>query len=286
MRSSMKDAIFVPRRWVVHQIVGWHSLVDKIKPLKVLIAEDEDSFRMVLQRVILANKDYDFEACANGDEVIELLKEKHFDVIILDHMMPGRSGLNILQWMHEQKMETPVIMLTGAGSENIAVEAMKLGAYDYIRKEHFEKEHLPHIINSAHERHLFRKERELRARVPDFNSESINAFRLLSQCVQSTQDLLKNTFTSANTIIESRHHELSAALPREDAEALKLTLTRMRQQYEVLALCTDLFVELTNVMTKTTAAASEPARHEEELRRILRRLDEISQRREPRSHPL
>ena len=66
-----------------------------------MIAEDEDSFRMVLQRVLLANEVYEFEACASGDEVLELLNDKRYDVIILDHKMPGRSGLNILQWMHE-----------------------------------------------------------------------------------------------------------------------------------------------------------------------------------------
>jgi DNA-binding response OmpR family regulator len=256
--------------------------MEKPKPIKVLIAEDEDSFRMVLQRVILSNKEYEFEACASGDEVLELLKEKQFDVIILDHMMPGRSGLNILQWMLEQKLDTPVIMLTGAGSENIAVEAMKLGAYDYIRKETFEKEHLPHIINSAHERYLFRKERELRQSTPEVQGKSIDAFRLLSQCVQTTQDVLKSSFNATDREIESRAQELLAVLPREQAEALKLTMSRIRQQYDVLSLCTELFADLTNVMSDQSAFPSQSVKREEELKQILQRLEEYSQRRGPR----
>ncbi len=250
--------------------------MDQVKPIRVLIAEDEDSFRMVLQRVILSNKEYEFQACASGDEVIELLKEKHFDVIILDHMMPGRSGLNILQWMLEQKMDTPVIMLTGAGSENIAVEAMKLGAYDYIRKEHFEKEHLPHIINSAHERYLFRKEREQRQASPAVQGESINAFRLLSQCVRSMQEVLGKSFSNAGGDVQSRTAEFWAALPRDDAEALKLFTTRLRQQYDVLSVCTQLFADLTNVMARTSTASSELVQREEELKQILLRLDNIA----------
>jgi response regulator RpfG family c-di-GMP phosphodiesterase len=74
--------------------------------------------------------------------------------------MTGMSCLNVLQWMHEQKLEVPTIMLTGAGSENIAVEAMKLGAYDYVRKDHFDREHFPLLVHSVYERFLFKKERE------------------------------------------------------------------------------------------------------------------------------
>ncbi|MBU1297887.1 MAG: hypothetical protein KKF20_07320 [Bacteroidetes bacterium] len=62
--------------------------------------------------------------------------------------------------MYEQKNETPVLMLTAAGTENIAVEAMKFGAYDYIRKEQLQFEVLPILINGVYQQFLFRKEKE------------------------------------------------------------------------------------------------------------------------------
>lgn len=144
--------------------------MDTHKPIKVLIAEDEDTFSLVLQRILAADKGFDSRVYGFGDKVIEALQEQQFDVVILDYKLPERSGLSILQWMVDRKMDIPVIILTGAGSENVAVEAMKLGAYDYIPKEHFDKEHLAHIIISAHERHVSRTERALRGRAaPETN---------------------------------------------------------------------------------------------------------------------
>ncbi len=252
--------------------------MNDFKPIRVLIAEDEDTFRMVLQRVLLSNPIYEFEACASGDEVLELLKIKHFDVIILDHMMPGRSGLNILQWMHEQKMETPVIMLTGAGSENIAVEAMKLGAYDYIRKESFEKEHLPHIINSTHERYLFRKERDLRQRVAEERQRSTDTFELLRSCVRSFEELMNTSLTTTSQEIESREKEVLRGVSGKQAELVSLTFSRLRQQYELIALCTKSLVDLSNVMCDRLNAAADIDKMEAALKIILERIEEQSQR--------
>ena len=252
--------------------------MDNPQPLRILIAEDEDSFRMVLQRVILTNEEYEFEACADGNEVLEVLKDKRYDVIILDYQMPGRSGLNILQWMHEQKMDTPVIMLTGAGSENIAVEAMKLGAYDYIRKEVFEKEHLPHIINSAHERYLFRKERELRQQVTDERQRSKETFGLIQSCVRSFEELMNTSLATTNIEIDSREKELSANLSKEQAEVLSLAFSRIRQQYEVIALCTKSLVDLSKVMFDRLTAAEDTKKREEELQKVLHRIEEQNQR--------
>ncbi len=252
--------------------------MEKSEPIKVLIAEDEDSFRMVLQRVLLSNEIYEFEACASGDEVLELLNDKHYDVIILDHKMPGRSGLNILQWMHEQKMDTPVIMLTGAGSENIAVEAMKLGAYDYIRKEIFEKEHLPHVINSAHERYLFRKERELRQSVVEERKRSTETFELLLSCVRSFEELMNTSLATTNIEIESREKELLTNLPKEQAELLSLTFSRIRQQYETVGLCAKSLVDLAKVMYERLMLAVDTEKREQELKHILHRIEEQSRR--------
>ncbi len=255
--------------------------MDRPQPIRVLIAEDEDTFRMVLQRVILSKADYEFEACASGDEVLELLKEKKYDVIILDHRMPGRSGLNILQWMHEQKMDTPVIMLTGAGSENIAVEAMKLGAYDYIRKEMFEKEHLPYIINSAHERYLFRKEREVRETVAEERRRSGTQFDLLLSCVRSFEELMNTSLATASIEIDSREKELLTEMPQAQRDLLSAAFSRIRQQYDVIALCTKSLIDLSKLMYDRLTTGEDGDKRENELRQILRRIDQYSQRSKP-----
>lgn len=241
-------------------------------PLKVLIAEDEDTFRMVLQRVILSNKNYEFEACASGDEVIERLREKHYDVIILDHKMPGRSGLNILQWMLEQKVDIPVIMLTGAGSENIAVEAMKLGAYDYIRKEQFEKEHLPQIINSAHERHMFRKERALRERILSDQSKSTQTFELISRCIHSFEELMNSSLVATRGELDTQEKEIVDILPAQSAKSVSESFSRIRHQHEMVEFCTKLLVELSRLMFERLTATVTNDQQQKELRQLLERI--------------
>jgi len=108
--------------------------------------------------------------------------------------MPGKTGLNVLQWLHEQKLDLPVIMLTGAGSENITVEAMKLGAYDYIRKDQFDIEHFPIVVNGVYERFLFKKEhRELDARERQRNLASLE---LLKNSISSFSQIASTALTT------------------------------------------------------------------------------------------
>lgn len=128
--------------------------------LRILLVDDEEPLRNILRKYLESTDKFECTECESGEDAVGLLNRLQFDVIILDYKMQGISGLNVLQMMCEQKNETPVLMLTAAGSENIAVEAMKLGAYDYIRKDQLDLEHLPIIINGIYERYLFRKERE------------------------------------------------------------------------------------------------------------------------------
>ena len=161
------------------------GIMDMHTPIKVLIAEDEDTFSLVLGRILALDKGFDSHVYEFGDKVIEALQAQRFDVIILDYKLPERSGLSILQWMADHKIDTPVIILTGAGSENVAVEAMKLGAYDYIPKEHFDKDHLVHIVNAAHERYVLRKERAVHERAAGDQSKVGGILEQLSQRLRS-----------------------------------------------------------------------------------------------------
>src|SRR3989337_2145300 len=112
----------------------------------ILLVDDDDSFRMAIRQVLSSTGKYKVKTCDSGETAIEMLKGERFDIVIRDYKMVGMSGLNVLQWMHEQKIETPVVMMTAAGSEMVAVEAMKLGAYDYVRKEHVEIDHIEILI--------------------------------------------------------------------------------------------------------------------------------------------
>ena len=70
-----------------------------------------------------------------GDQALQALKEEKFDIILLDHKLPMKSGIEIFREALALGIETPVIFLTGSGNERVAVEAIKLGAYDYLVKD-------------------------------------------------------------------------------------------------------------------------------------------------------
>jgi DNA-binding response OmpR family regulator len=188
------------------------------KKIRVLLADDEESFLGVVAAVLELTNRFQVYACNAGDEAVEELKRSEYDVIILDYRMPGMSGLNVLQWMHEQKLEIPTIMLTGAGSENIAVEAMKLGAYDYVRKDHFDREHFPLLVHSVYERFLFKKERE--------RQESTS--RELEKQLHSLESL-KNSLAAMTRIAESTLQRISL-LSREGERLLEHTRFETRDE--------------------------------------------------------
>ena len=151
------------------------------RPLHVLITEDEESFADVLAMELKETGNYEVTTAYSGIDGIEQLKsDKNIDIVLLDFNLGDITGLQVLQWINEQKMETPVIMMTAAGTEEVAVEAMKLGAYDYVRKEHLELNHFPILLHGVYERYLFRKDkqaREIEQREKDKMEAAIQMFQ-------------------------------------------------------------------------------------------------------------
>lgn len=101
---------------------------------KVLYVEDDAGLARLIQKK-LERENYNVEIANNGDMGLQRLQEKIYDIIIVDYNLPVYNGLEIIRKSRELEIETPIIMLTGAGNEAIAVEAMKLGASDYIVKD-------------------------------------------------------------------------------------------------------------------------------------------------------
>jgi len=99
---------------------------------RILIIDDEQSIRRTL-REILEYEKYQVEDVENGMDAIQLVKEQEFDVILCDIKMSGMDGIETLEAI-KQLTECPVIMISGHGTIETAVEAIKKGAYDYIAK--------------------------------------------------------------------------------------------------------------------------------------------------------
>ncbi|MEJ7593120.1 MAG: sigma-54 dependent transcriptional regulator [Planctomycetaceae bacterium] len=130
--------------------------------MNLLVVEDDPDFRETCTRW-MTRKGHRVEAAANGHEALEVCDRKVFDVAIVDMNMPGLSGLELLERMKSTQIETEVIILTGQGTIESAVNAMKLGASDYLTKP-FPLDELEQRCMMSWERARLNKEnRQLRA---------------------------------------------------------------------------------------------------------------------------
>ncbi len=100
---------------------------------RILLVEDRDSLRRLLARA-LADEGYEVASAATGGDAVRLLGERQFDLVLTDLKLPDRSGLEVLAASRQAQPRVPVVVLTGYGSVGAAVEAMKLGAYDFLEK--------------------------------------------------------------------------------------------------------------------------------------------------------
>ena len=102
---------------------------------KILIIEDEEPIRRVLVRILSEeSEDYQISEEEDGNLGLNRLLKEEFDLVLCDIKMPKRDGIEVLQKSREKEIFVPFILLTGHGNVAIAVEAMKLGAYDFILK--------------------------------------------------------------------------------------------------------------------------------------------------------
>jgi two-component system response regulator AtoC len=114
---------------------------------QVLVVDDEANLRKVLVAQ-LARDGYEVHAVEDGQAAQEFLGEHHIDLLITDLRMPRVDGMELLRWALADDPERPVVMITAHGTVDTAVEALKLGAFDYITKP-FDKDELRRIVAKA-----------------------------------------------------------------------------------------------------------------------------------------
>jgi DNA-binding NtrC family response regulator len=125
---------------------------------RILIVEDEVNIRSALQ-TILEKLGHQVRSAATGEDALTLLREGGYDLAITDLKMPGMDGVELLRRIKEAWPRTEVVVMTAYGSVETAVEAMRLGAYDYLTKP-LDRDRLPVVIEKALERHFLSAENE------------------------------------------------------------------------------------------------------------------------------
>ncbi|HQI25031.1 MAG TPA: response regulator, partial [Smithella sp.] len=104
-----------------------------MKKAKILIVDDNELSRQNLSELMTASG-YDVKTVEDGREAMKAFLEDHYDITITDLQMPHVDGLELLRFAKEMAPDHVVIIITGYGTVNNAVEAMKLGAFDFISK--------------------------------------------------------------------------------------------------------------------------------------------------------
>jgi DNA-binding NtrC family response regulator len=176
---------------------GGKTLSEPAK-IELLIADDDADFRGTAARHF-RRRGFHVQEAAGGDEALELLNKQSFDVALLDMMMPGLSGMDVLDRIAAEPRDLEVILLTAQGTIDSAVKAMKLGASDYLTKP-FPLSELEVLIEKACARSRLKKEnRQLKAVLqrsqsdPDIigQSPAMRAvFRLIEKAAPSDRPIL------------------------------------------------------------------------------------------------
>ena len=184
---------------------------------RILVVDDEEIVIRSCLRILGEDADCEVEAVQDGMEALRKIDDSHFDVLILDIMMPKMDGLEVLRRVKETHPDIDVIMVTGLSQIETAVKSMKLGAFDYLPKP-FDPDELKLVVKRALERRqLLQENLELRSEVSSkYRFENIigaspqmqNVYRLIAKCAptNSTVMLTGESGTGKELIARAIHY--------------------------------------------------------------------------------
>ena len=166
---------------------------------RILIADDHDALRRGLARG-LTEAGHEVEEASNGNAAIERLHDSYFDVVLSDLKMGGSDGLDVLRTTRALHPTTAVILMTAFGSVNTAVEAMKIGAFDYVQKP-FEIEEMEVKIEKALELKRLKQRARLPPRHASRTSTTSTASSARARALQRVLDIVKKVAKSNTTVL-------------------------------------------------------------------------------------
>ena len=166
---------------------------------RILVIDDDQGVRDSMARM-LRGAGYAVETAPSGEDGVVMAKGNAYDVILSDMRMPGISGLDVLRRLRDQRVDAAFIVMTGFGTVDSAVEAMKLGAVDFVQKPFFRDELLMRVKSVADRRQLARQvdllQRQVRPSVPP-----LEAIVGESEAMQRVKDLIVRAAAAPGTVL-------------------------------------------------------------------------------------
>jgi len=165
---------------------------------RILLIDDDPGVRDSMERT-LRGAGYAVQSVQTGEEGFELAKGGAFDVILSDMRMPGISGLDILRQLRDLRVDSAFIIMTGFGTVDTAVEAMKLGAVDFVQKPFFRDELLMRVRSATDRRQLARQVDLLQRQVDP--PASVGSLIGSSQSMLRVKDLIARAGAAPGTVL-------------------------------------------------------------------------------------
>ena len=172
-------------------------------PARILVVDDELPVRSMISAT-LERQGYNVQSCASGREAIALLGRNAFDLVLSDIVMQDGNGIALLEQIHSQQPQLPVVMVTAIHDISVAIDAMRRGAYDYLLKP-FEREHLISTVQRA----LTRRQ-ELQ--------ESHSYQQSLEEAVRARTEMLRQAMEDLEHSYDVTLEALGDALDLKDSE--------------------------------------------------------------------
>ena len=158
---------------------------------RILVIDDDASVRMSF-RVYLEDNGYQVETAENGRQGLELFRAQRPDLLLLDLRMPEIDGLELLATIRQESPELPVIVVSGAGTLEDSIEALRLGAWDYFIKPIQDMEVLKHAIDRALEKaELYRENQRYRTHLEQLVAERTRELEQKTEAARQTAEQLR-----------------------------------------------------------------------------------------------
>ena len=152
----------------------------------ILVVDDEASIRRTLKE-ILEYEDFAVDEAEDGEEALKKLRSDRFDVVLLDVKMPKKDGMEVLEIMAREQIDVPVVMISGHGTIETAVEATRLGAFDFVEKPPDLNRLLLSIRNALDRGQLESENRRMRQTIVERHAGSLTPMLGESSVIKSHQ---------------------------------------------------------------------------------------------------